>query len=127
MKADRGHLHHRLVDKGYSHKRAVIFLYVIASGLGIAGILLSMNDLLLAGVIIGLILVFWIVDMTLTSKRKKALEKKLADRLNATAGNAAGNSPSDSVGNPMGNPSNDSREADIIDFKELVKDKVFKK
>jgi len=75
MKADRGHFHHRLVDKGYSHKRAVIFLYVIAGGFGIAGILLSLNDLLLASVIIGLILVFWIFDMTMTSRRKKRLDQ----------------------------------------------------
>lgn len=44
MEADRGHLHHRLMDKGYSQKRAVITLYGISGGFGIIGILLAHQD-----------------------------------------------------------------------------------
>lgn len=69
MQADRGHLHHRLVDKGYSHKRAVLTLYGISGGFGIAGILVAMNDIIFAICIVVLILVVWIIDITLTSKR----------------------------------------------------------
>jgi hypothetical protein len=71
MQADRGHLHHRLVDKGYSHRRAVLTLYVVASGFGIAGILMALNDMPLALVIIGLILLFWFVDYLYTTHKKK--------------------------------------------------------
>ncbi|MCT4688697.1 glycosyltransferase family 4 protein [Vallitalea sp.] len=62
MQADRGHLHHRLVDRGYSHKRAVLTLYGISGGFGIAGILIAMNDIMFALIIIGLILVVWLLD-----------------------------------------------------------------
>lgn len=41
---DRGHLHHRLVDKGYSQKRAVMTLYGISSVLGLSAIGLARND-----------------------------------------------------------------------------------
>ncbi|HOQ16738.1 MAG TPA: MraY family glycosyltransferase [Defluviitaleaceae bacterium] len=44
MEADRGHIHHRLVDKGYSQKQAVITLYGISGGFGIIGILLALKD-----------------------------------------------------------------------------------
>lgn len=63
MQADRGHLHHRLVDRGYSHKRAVLTLYGISGGFGIAGILIAMNDIDLALLIIGLIIAVWVLDI----------------------------------------------------------------
>ena len=40
MQADRGHLHHRLVDSGLSQKQSVIILYIISAFLGLAGIVL---------------------------------------------------------------------------------------
>lgn len=45
MEADRGHLHHRLMDKGYSQKQAVVTLYGISGGLGLAALALSTQDL----------------------------------------------------------------------------------
>lgn len=38
MAPDRGHLHHRLVDKGYTQKQAVITLYGISGILGVSAI-----------------------------------------------------------------------------------------
>jgi len=40
MQADRGHLHHRLVDSGLSQKQSVIILYIVSAFLGLAGIVL---------------------------------------------------------------------------------------
>ncbi len=48
MKADRGHLHHRLLDRGYSHKRAVLTLYGISGGFGITAILIAARDVTIA-------------------------------------------------------------------------------
>lgn len=45
MQADRGHLHHRLIDKGYSQKQAVITLYVISAGCGLLAIAISVRDI----------------------------------------------------------------------------------
>lgn len=41
MEADRGHLHHRLLDKGLSQKQTVVVLYTISVLLGTSGILFS--------------------------------------------------------------------------------------
>ena len=62
MEADRGHLHHRLVDKGYSQKRAVITLYGISGGFGIIGILLANKDTQMAfGVFIAMGIVLYMI------------------------------------------------------------------
>lgn len=44
MSADRGHLHHRLIDSGYSHKQAVTILYGISLFSAIIAILLAIKD-----------------------------------------------------------------------------------
>lgn len=44
MSADRGHLHHRLIDSGYSHKQAVIMLYGISLFSAIIAILIAIKD-----------------------------------------------------------------------------------
>jgi UDP-GlcNAc:undecaprenyl-phosphate GlcNAc-1-phosphate transferase len=38
---DRGHLHHRLLDLGLSHRGAVLLIYAMSAVLGVAGIALS--------------------------------------------------------------------------------------
>lgn len=45
-KADRGHLHHRLLDAGLSQRTAVFLLYVISACFGIAAVLLAEGYLL---------------------------------------------------------------------------------
>lgn len=70
--ADRGHLHHRLVDKGISHKRAVLTMYAVAGGFGIAGVLFAMKDFVLATIIVISILLVWGGDILLTHRREKA-------------------------------------------------------
>ncbi len=39
MSPDRGHLHHRLVDKGFTHKQAVLIIYAICIILGAVAVL----------------------------------------------------------------------------------------
>jgi len=40
FKADRGHLHHKLIDKGYTQKQAVLILYAISATLGLFAVIL---------------------------------------------------------------------------------------
>ncbi len=68
---DRGHLHHRLIDKGLSQKKAVITLYAVSGAFGIAGILVVMNDIKLAILIVGLILMIWVWDLGKVYLKKK--------------------------------------------------------
>ncbi|MCX7694615.1 MAG: undecaprenyl/decaprenyl-phosphate alpha-N-acetylglucosaminyl 1-phosphate transferase [Caloramator sp.] len=42
MEADRGHLHHRLLDKGFSHRQTVLIMYVFSVILGIISIVALM-------------------------------------------------------------------------------------
>jgi len=44
MEADRGHLHHRLIDKGFSQKQAVLILYGISLCCGLLAIFISFKD-----------------------------------------------------------------------------------
>ncbi len=58
---DRGHLHHRLVDRGYSHKHAVITLYGISGVFGLSAIALARHDfrfIIIVFVLMGLLLYF---------------------------------------------------------------------
>lgn len=41
MEADKGHLHHRLMDSGFGQKRAVLMLYGISAIMGMAAVLVS--------------------------------------------------------------------------------------
>ena len=41
MAPDRGHLHHKLVDMGFSQKQAVLILYTISAVLGLSAIILT--------------------------------------------------------------------------------------
>ena len=52
MTADRGHLHHRLIDLGFNQKQAVAIMYSISSILGIGSIVMAAR-----GVVSGIILI----------------------------------------------------------------------
>lgn len=41
MVADRGHIHHRLIDMGMNQKQAVATLYVISAILGLSAVVLT--------------------------------------------------------------------------------------
>jgi len=41
MHADRGHIHHRLIDVGFNQKQTVLILYIISGILGISAVLLT--------------------------------------------------------------------------------------
>ena len=45
FKADRGHLHHKLIDRGYSQKQAVFILYGISATFGLFAIILLESGL----------------------------------------------------------------------------------
>ena len=44
MSADRGHLHHRLIDSGYTHKQAVMILYGLSLFSATIAILIAIQD-----------------------------------------------------------------------------------
>ncbi len=63
MAPDRGHLHHRLIDRGFSHKTTVIILYGLSAILAISGIVMLLTSftkmlILVLSVILLLLFVF---------------------------------------------------------------------
>ena len=48
MAPDRGHIHHRLIDMGFSQKQAVAMLYVISAILGLSAVVLTTSGVLRA-------------------------------------------------------------------------------
>lgn len=57
---DRGHIHHRLIDMGLSHKMSVVILYIISGALGVLSIVLVDKGLLPSIILLILIVVFMI-------------------------------------------------------------------
>jgi UDP-GlcNAc:undecaprenyl-phosphate/decaprenyl-phosphate GlcNAc-1-phosphate transferase len=41
MKADKGHVHHRLLEKGFSQRQVALILYVISMAFGAAAIFVA--------------------------------------------------------------------------------------
>ncbi|MDD6762937.1 MAG: MraY family glycosyltransferase [Clostridiales bacterium] len=61
MIADRGHLHHRLYDMGFSQKQTVFILYAISGVLGITAILLAEQRFLRAMLLLICVLIFILI------------------------------------------------------------------
>ncbi len=70
--ADRKHLHFRLLDAGFSHRGAVLFLYCISLIFGVAALFLGSSQKLLAlGTLLGLMLVLGVTVIILYRKKRK--------------------------------------------------------
>ena len=65
MVADRGHLHHRLIDMGFSQKQTVFILYAISGVLGITAILLAESRALRAMLLLICVLVLILIGSLL--------------------------------------------------------------
>ena len=76
MQADRGHLHHRLVDSGLTQKQAVLILYAISAVLGIVGLLIVQGMWKLI-ILFGVIMIFivagrkFVIDISNTKGEDK--------------------------------------------------------
>lgn len=74
---DRGHLHHRLIDKGLSQRKAVLTLYFVSGLFGLAAILMVLNDAWVSVIILLLVFTVWIGDnLRQHYKNKNAKETK---------------------------------------------------
>lgn len=57
MVADRGHIHHRLIDMGFSQKQTVAITYTLTGILGLAAVLLTSSGEVKALILIGAVIV----------------------------------------------------------------------
>lgn len=58
MEADRGHLHHRLIDMGLSQKQSVVIMYMASSALGLCAIVLANKGALSAMILLASVSIF---------------------------------------------------------------------
>ena len=76
MHADRGHVHHRLIDMGFSQKQAVAISYMLSAILGMAAVVLT-NDgetqalIFLAAVVVVGAIGFWVIFGHTPKEEKK--------------------------------------------------------
>ncbi len=66
MTADRGHIHHRLVDMGFSQKQSVFILYSMSGVLGITAVVLAGSGALRALLLLICVLIFVFAGSFLT-------------------------------------------------------------
>ncbi|MBQ7793590.1 MAG: undecaprenyl/decaprenyl-phosphate alpha-N-acetylglucosaminyl 1-phosphate transferase [Clostridia bacterium] len=78
MTADRGHLHHRLIDMGFSTKQSVFILYAISGVLGITAVLLAEKGTLMALGTLCAVLIFIVLETTMgkTSNKNTKVEEE---------------------------------------------------
>ena len=65
MQADRGHVHHRLIDMGFTQKQAVAIAYMLTAILGLAAVVLTSSGELKALILIGAVFVVGAIGMRL--------------------------------------------------------------
>lgn len=80
MVADRGHLHHRLIDMGFSQKQTVFILYSISAVLGITAVVLAESGTLRALILIFCVLIFMLIEsMTVKTINEENKNDRKAD------------------------------------------------
>jgi UDP-GlcNAc:undecaprenyl-phosphate GlcNAc-1-phosphate transferase len=83
--ADRGHIHHRLLDLGLGHRSTVLLIYAMCAGLGLLSLLVSTATQVYA--FLGALVVFGLLLFLLTRGPSEALEP---DSYEAGAGESSG-------------------------------------
>ena len=70
MVADRGHVHHRLIDMGFNQKQAVAISYMLTAILGLAAVLLTTSGEFKALILIGSIIIVGAIGLRIIFKRQ---------------------------------------------------------
>ena len=74
MSPDRGHLHHRLLDMGFTQKQTVTILYTLASSLCLTAVVMSLKDGLRAAILVLAVVAIIFVSYLLTETKNKEQE-----------------------------------------------------
>ncbi len=79
MTADRGHIHHRLIDMGFSQKQSVAITYTLTGILGVAAVLLASSGGAKSMIIIGTIMVVSVLGFMVIFGPKHGADSKDKD------------------------------------------------
>lgn len=83
MEADRGHLHHRLIDMGFSQKQTVAILYSITSLLGLSAIIMSTSGTMIQGIFLILSVALFLGVGFYFSRKPNAKQEETSDTVEA--------------------------------------------
>lgn len=72
MTPDRGHIHHKLVDMGFTQKQSVFILYAMSCILGITAVVLAYDNALRAVILLFGVLIFIIIGAMINMRRNSA-------------------------------------------------------
>lgn len=72
FEADRGHLHHKLIDMGFSQRASVLILYAISALLGICAVMFSSDNVLVAFFVLIIGVTVLAIDVMLIKSSKQA-------------------------------------------------------
>jgi len=75
--ADKKHLHFRLLDVGFTHKRAVIFYWSLTFVFGLMAIVLQTMGKLIALIILSLVMIFMALSLVFAYKNKQSIDKNI--------------------------------------------------
>ena len=76
MEADRGHIHHRIIDMGFNQKQSVAMIYMLTALLGLSAVVLTTSGEMRALVLIGTILLVGAIGARLIFKNKHPVKPK---------------------------------------------------
>ena len=88
MQADRGHIHHRLIDAGLSQRQAVIILYAITALLGIFAVIILESDIwkiVALGMILAILSVLGSRDIFNARKENQIMNLKTKEEIKPKA------------------------------------------
>ena len=111
MHADRGHVHHRLIDMGFSQKQAVAISYLLSAILGLSAVVLTDRGEVQAMIFIGAILVVGAIGAVVIfgTHHKKHEAQQQPDLPEENAPEAPEESPSDSPEEGAPEPPNEEQ------------------
>lgn len=84
MQADRGHIHHRLIDAGLSQRQAVIILYAITALLGIFAVIILESDIwkiVALGMILAILSILGSRDIFNARKENQVMNIKTKEKI----------------------------------------------
>lgn len=76
MTADRGHLHHRLIDMGLNQKQAVAIMYSISSLLGIGSVVMAAQGVVQGVILMVSVIPILVVALYIAATRTKQMSEK---------------------------------------------------
>lgn len=76
MHADRGHVHHRLIDMGFDQKQSVAILYMLSALLGLAAVLLATSGEMKIIILAVAILASALIGLSVTGHEQKKEKQK---------------------------------------------------